>query len=90
MRICKKPLARQESPFCNRSCWFAPEDLKIADKLRTRIDESIRLYDKLVVILTENSTRSAWVEEEVKAALEKERKQARKRERRKQRLCGQG
>lgn len=28
-------------------CWFAPEDLKIGDKIRPRIDESIRLYDKL-------------------------------------------
>ncbi|MGO8786880.1 MAG: toll/interleukin-1 receptor domain-containing protein [Terriglobia bacterium] len=54
-------------------CWFAPEDLKIGDKLRTRIDESIRAYDKLMVILSENSIRSPWVEDEVEAALEKER-----------------
>jgi hypothetical protein len=56
-------------------CWFAPEDLKIGDKFRTRIDESIRIYDKLMVILSENSIRSPWVEGEVEAALEKERKQ---------------
>jgi uncharacterized protein YjbI with pentapeptide repeats len=56
-------------------CWFAPEDLKIGDKFRMRIDESIRVYDKLMVILSENSIRSPWVEEEVEAALEKERKQ---------------
>jgi uncharacterized protein YjbI with pentapeptide repeats len=56
-------------------CWFAPEDLKIGDKFRTRIDESIRMYDKLMVILSENSIQSTWVEEEVEAALEKERKQ---------------
>ena len=54
-------------------CWFAPEDLKIGDKFRTRIDESIRVYDKLMVILSENSIRSPWVEDEVEAALEKER-----------------
>jgi uncharacterized protein YjbI with pentapeptide repeats len=59
----------------NVRCWFAPEDLKIGDKFRTRIDESIRLYDKLMVILTENSIASNWVEEEVESALEKERKQ---------------
>jgi hypothetical protein len=29
-------------------CWFAPEDLKIGDEIRVRIDESIRLYDKLL------------------------------------------
>jgi len=56
-------------------CRFAPEDLKIGDRFRTRIDESIRLYDKLMVILTEHSIGSPWVEEEVEAALEKERKQ---------------
>ena len=54
-------------------CWFAPEDLKIGDKFRMRIDESIRIYDKLMVVLSENSIRSRWVEEEVAAALEKER-----------------
>ena len=56
-------------------CWFAPEDLKIGDKFRTRIDESIRVYDKLMVVLSENSIRSPWVEEEVEAALEKEHRQ---------------
>ncbi len=56
-------------------CWFAPEDLKIGEKFRTRIAESIRVYDKLMVILTEHSLASPWVEEEVEAALEKERKQ---------------
>ncbi|HEV2175599.1 MAG TPA: TIR domain-containing protein [Terriglobia bacterium] len=36
--------------------------------------ESIRLYGKLMVILTEHSIASTWVEEEVEA-LEKERKE---------------
>jgi hypothetical protein len=54
-------------------CWFAPEDLKIGDRFRTRIEESIKLYDKLMVVLSENSIQSSWVEEEVEAALEKER-----------------
>jgi hypothetical protein len=55
--------------------WFAPEDLKIGEKFRTRIDESIRVYDKLMVVLSENSIRSRWVEDEVEAAFEKEDKQ---------------
>lgn len=53
-------------------CWFAPEDLKIGDRFRVRIDESIRLYDKLILILSENSVSSEWVGDEVEAALEKE------------------
>lgn len=59
----------------NVRCWFAPEDLKIGDKFRKRTDESIRIYDKLMVILSQNSIESAWVEEEVEAALKKERAQ---------------
>ena len=58
-------------------CWFAPEDLKIGDKFRVRIDESIRVYDKLLVVLSEHSVGSDWVEKEVETAMEKERKQKR-------------
>ncbi len=54
-------------------CWFAPEDLKIGDKFRQRIDESIHVHDKLLVILSENSLSSSWVEDEVENALERER-----------------
>jgi TIR domain/Pentapeptide repeats (8 copies) len=53
-------------------CWFAPEDLKIGDKFRSRIEDSIRLYDKLLVVVSENSIQSSWVEEEVVAAIDKE------------------
>ena len=55
-------------------CWFAPEDLKIGDELRLRIDEAIRLHDKLLLILSEESVQSEWVEDEVERALEKEQK----------------
>jgi TIR domain/Pentapeptide repeats (8 copies) len=57
--------------------WFAPEDLKIGDKFRTRIDEAIRIYDKVMLVLSANSINSAWVESEVEAAFEKERQQHR-------------
>ncbi len=58
-------------------CWFAPEDLKIGDRIRDRIDESIRLRDKLLLILSEHSIASDWVEHEVESALEEERQQGR-------------
>jgi hypothetical protein len=58
-------------------CWFAPEDLKIGDKIRPCIDESIRLYDKLLIVLSEHSIASQWVEQEVETALAKERKEHR-------------
>lgn len=53
-------------------CWFAPEDMKTGDKIRHRIDTSIRLYDKLLLILSEASVESQWVEHEVETAIGKE------------------
>jgi len=53
-------------------CWFAPHDMRIGDKIRPRIDESIRLYDKLLLVLSEYSVASQWVEHEVETALGKE------------------
>jgi TIR domain len=58
-------------------CWFAPEDIKIGDKFRQRIDESIRLHDKLLLILSGHSISSPWVEEEVESAFEREHKEKR-------------
>jgi hypothetical protein len=63
-------------------CWFAPEDMKIGDEIRVRIDESIRVYDKLLIVLSEHSVESTWVEDEVEAALEKERVARKRGERR--------
>lgn len=54
-------------------CWFAPEYMKIGDKIRHRIDESIRVYDKLLLVLSKHSVKSQWVEQEVETALAKER-----------------
>lgn len=53
-------------------CWFAPEDMKIGDKIRPRIDESIRIHDKLLLVLSESSINSTWVEKEVETAFEEE------------------
>ena len=58
-------------------CWFAPEDLKIGDRFRDTIDESIRVYDKLLLVLSEHSVGSDWVEKEVETAMEREREQKR-------------
>jgi hypothetical protein len=58
-------------------CWFAPEDLKIGDRFQERIEDSIRVYDKLLIILSGESISSRWVEREVNAAFEHEQKQNR-------------
>ncbi len=53
-------------------CWFAPEDMKIGDNIYVRIDESIRQYDKLMLVFSGYALASSWVEREVATALEKE------------------
>ena len=53
-------------------CWFAPEDMDVGDKIRHRIDETIRIYDKLLLVLSEHSIASTWVAYEVERALNKE------------------
>lgn len=58
-------------------CWFAPEDMKTGDEIRTRIDESILYYDKLLLILSEQSISSGWVKKEVETAMEREADQQR-------------
>jgi hypothetical protein len=58
-------------------CWFAPEDLKIGNKFRQRIDEAIHLQDKLLLLLSKHSIESAWVASEIEAALENEDRQQR-------------
>ena len=55
--------------------WFAPHDLPIGARIRLAIDESIRLHDKLLLVLSEMSVSSQWVEQEVETALAREREQ---------------
>jgi len=58
-------------------CWYAMEDLKIGDRFQDRIEESIKTNDKLLLVLSQASIRSPWVEDEVQAGLERERKEHR-------------
>ncbi len=58
-------------------CWLATEDLKIGDRIRIGIDESIRIHDKMLLVLSKDSVASDWVEQEVETALARERKEKR-------------
>ena len=53
-------------------CWYAAEDLKIGDRFHERIEESIRVFDKVMIVLSKASVESRWVEREVNAASERE------------------
>ena len=53
-------------------CWFAPKDLRMGDRFRQKIDDAILEYDKLLLVLSEESVKSDWVREEVEACFERE------------------
>jgi hypothetical protein len=56
------------------SCWFAPHDMTIGGKVLDGIGGAIRRHDKVLLILSEHAIKSGWVEDEVNAAFEEERK----------------
>jgi hypothetical protein len=58
----------------NIRCWRDKEELKIGDRFRSTINDAIRRHDRLLVVLSEYSVKSAWVEDEVEAAMERERR----------------
>jgi hypothetical protein len=59
-------------------CWLASEDMKIGDDIWDTIDQAIRDREKLLLIFSKNSIKSAWVENEVKKALAEERREAKR------------
>jgi hypothetical protein len=53
-------------------CWFAPHDIAGGKKIHDQIDEAIRVYDRLLLILSESSMVSEWVRTEIANARQKE------------------
>jgi hypothetical protein len=41
-------------------CWFAPHHIAAGKKLHEQIDEAIRLYERLLLILSTASMSSEW------------------------------
>ena len=58
-------------------CWYASEDMKIGDKTWDSIYHYIRMRDTVLLILSEDSISSDWIEGEVNAALAEENKRKR-------------
>ena len=53
-------------------CWFAPHDIQGGKTIHEQIDEAIRRYDQLLLILSEHSIHSGWVETEIANAWERQ------------------
>ncbi|MDH5527073.1 MAG: toll/interleukin-1 receptor domain-containing protein [Nitrospirota bacterium] len=58
-------------------CWLAPHDLPVGERVRRRIDKAIHHHDKVVVVLSAASLGGDWLEREVDAALERQRREKR-------------
>jgi TIR domain/Pentapeptide repeats (8 copies) len=58
-------------------CWFAPHDIQAGKKIHEQIDEAIKVYDKLLLILSDASMNSNWVRTEISNARAKEEHQQR-------------
>jgi hypothetical protein len=48
--------------------WYAPKDMPPGRKIHEEIDNAIGVFDKLLLILSENSMKSAWVRTEIRKA----------------------
>ncbi len=52
--------------------WFAPEDIKGGEKVHDQISQAIRMHDRLILVLSEHSMRSEWVNTEIYHARQRE------------------
>jgi TIR domain len=59
-------------------CWFAPHKMQGGKKIHEQIDEAIRLYDKLLLILSEASMNSEWVKTEIAKTRKRELREKRR------------
>ena len=59
-------------------CWFAPHEIQGGKKIYEQIDEAIRLYDRLLLILSEHSMESEWVKTEIAKARKREIRECRR------------
>ena len=48
--------------------WYSPKDIKGGQKLHEQIDQAIRGYEKLLLVLSPNSMNSEWVKTEIRKA----------------------
>ncbi len=53
-------------------CWCAAQDMKPGEKIYDQIDAAIKDYDRLIIVLSDNSMKSEWVKTEIAKARKKE------------------
>lgn len=58
--------------------WFALEEMKGGKKIHEQIEQAIQVHDRLLLVLSEHSIKSNWVETEIRRAFEVERRENRR------------
>ena len=58
--------------------WYAPEEMKGGEKLYDQIDSAIRLHDKLLLVLSEQSLQSEWVMTEIRRCRKAEKREGKR------------
>jgi uncharacterized protein YjbI with pentapeptide repeats len=59
-------------------CWFAPHNMQGGKKIHEQIDEAIRVYQRLLLILSPSSIESEWVKMEIAKARRRETQEKRR------------
>jgi hypothetical protein len=80
--------SHKDEEFCKRlhsrmrdeklRVWYAPEDMKGGRKIHEQIDDAIRVHDKLLLVLSEQSMTSEWVKTEIRRARKREVREGRR------------
>lgn len=58
--------------------WFDEVDMQAGSKLDEQIDKAIRMYDRLLLVLSPHSMNSEWVKAELRKAFEQERREGKR------------
>jgi uncharacterized protein YjbI with pentapeptide repeats len=64
----------QRMEQANLKVWFAPEDIKGGDKVFQQVSNAIEECDKLLIVISDESLKSGWVETELRKAVEAEKR----------------
>lgn len=60
-------------------CWLDQHQLLPGDQIYAKVDQGIRIWDKVLLCCSENSLKSWWVDSEIQMAFEKEQQLMRER-----------
>ena len=58
-------------------CWLDEHDLRPGDRMLDVVNDAIRVHDKILLCCSESSLNSWWVKDEIRKAMERERRDGR-------------